>query len=270
MIQHIVLLKWKPETTEEQILAAVRPRGAPPERDRRRRQPHDRAQPGQARARLHARADRPRSATSGLWRPTSRIRCASSTCPSTCCRSRPSASRSTCRSTWRCAPIRTGTGSTAPASGWGTYRTSRDRQRGAILDGVADRDMAPTLGEIIRRQRELSAMSMRQFAGLVGISNPTSPRSSAGSASPRRRWSRRSRATSTCRPTSCTAGRHWTRTRRTRTSRPHARGDPGGSAPQRAAAPGAAGGLRRVRGRAGAPAPPPSGGRRRRGEGNGA
>jgi transcriptional regulator with XRE-family HTH domain len=30
----------------------------------------------------------------------------------------------------------------------------------------------PTLGEIIRRQRELSAMSMRQFAGLVGISNP--------------------------------------------------------------------------------------------------
>jgi transcriptional regulator with XRE-family HTH domain len=44
--------------------------------------------------------------------------------------------------------------------------------RGAILDGVADRDVAPTLGEIIRRQRELSAMSMRQFAGLVGISNP--------------------------------------------------------------------------------------------------
>jgi transcriptional regulator with XRE-family HTH domain len=32
--------------------------------------------------------------------------------------------------------------------------------------------MEPTLGEIIRRQRELSAMSMRQFAGLVGISNP--------------------------------------------------------------------------------------------------
>jgi transcriptional regulator with XRE-family HTH domain len=28
------------------------------------------------------------------------------------------------------------------------------------------------LGEIIRRQRELSAMSMRQFAELVGISNP--------------------------------------------------------------------------------------------------
>jgi transcriptional regulator with XRE-family HTH domain len=30
----------------------------------------------------------------------------------------------------------------------------------------------PGLGEIIRRQRELSAMSMRQFAQLVGISNP--------------------------------------------------------------------------------------------------
>jgi transcriptional regulator with XRE-family HTH domain len=30
----------------------------------------------------------------------------------------------------------------------------------------------PSLGEIIRRQRELSAMSMRQFAELAGISNP--------------------------------------------------------------------------------------------------
>jgi transcriptional regulator with XRE-family HTH domain len=29
-----------------------------------------------------------------------------------------------------------------------------------------------TLGEIIRRQRELSELSMRQFANLVGISNP--------------------------------------------------------------------------------------------------
>jgi len=41
-----------------------------------------------------------------------------------------------------------------------------------MLDAVADRHAAPTLGEIIRRQRELSAMSMRQFAELVGISNP--------------------------------------------------------------------------------------------------
>lgn len=29
-----------------------------------------------------------------------------------------------------------------------------------------------TLGEIIRRQRELGELSMRQFAGMVGISNP--------------------------------------------------------------------------------------------------
>ena len=30
----------------------------------------------------------------------------------------------------------------------------------------------PTLGEIIRRQREVSELSMRQFARMVGISNP--------------------------------------------------------------------------------------------------
>jgi transcriptional regulator with XRE-family HTH domain len=30
----------------------------------------------------------------------------------------------------------------------------------------------PTLGEIIRRQREVSDLSMRQFAAMVGISNP--------------------------------------------------------------------------------------------------
>ncbi len=33
-------------------------------------------------------------------------------------------------------------------------------------------DQRTTLGEIIRRQRELTELSMRQFAGLVGISNP--------------------------------------------------------------------------------------------------
>ena len=31
---------------------------------------------------------------------------------------------------------------------------------------------ASSLGEIIRRQRELSRLSMRQFAGMAGISNP--------------------------------------------------------------------------------------------------
>jgi transcriptional regulator with XRE-family HTH domain len=35
---------------------------------------------------------------------------------------------------------------------------------------VADRQT--TLGEIIRRQRELNALSMRRFADMVGISNP--------------------------------------------------------------------------------------------------
>ena len=33
-------------------------------------------------------------------------------------------------------------------------------------------ERASSLGEIIRRQRELSRLSMRQFAGMAGISNP--------------------------------------------------------------------------------------------------
>ena len=37
--------------------------------------------------------------------------------------------------------------------------------------GVSDK-RASSLGEVIRRQRELSEVSMRQFAELVGISNP--------------------------------------------------------------------------------------------------
>src|SRR3954469_2509604 len=37
---------------------------------------------------------------------------------------------------------------------------------------MADGERAARLGEIIRRQRELSELSMRQFAQLVGISNP--------------------------------------------------------------------------------------------------
>ena len=35
-----------------------------------------------------------------------------------------------------------------------------------------DRNPALTLGEIIRRQRELNELSMRQFAAMAGISNP--------------------------------------------------------------------------------------------------
>jgi transcriptional regulator with XRE-family HTH domain len=37
---------------------------------------------------------------------------------------------------------------------------------------MADEDPAVTLGEVIRRQRELSRLSMRQFAQMAGISNP--------------------------------------------------------------------------------------------------
>jgi transcriptional regulator with XRE-family HTH domain len=37
---------------------------------------------------------------------------------------------------------------------------------------MADRRAVPSLGEYIRRQREVSELSMRQFAQLVGISNP--------------------------------------------------------------------------------------------------
>jgi transcriptional regulator with XRE-family HTH domain len=37
---------------------------------------------------------------------------------------------------------------------------------------MADRSDASSLGEIIRQQRELAELSMRQFAELAGISNP--------------------------------------------------------------------------------------------------
>jgi transcriptional regulator with XRE-family HTH domain len=35
-----------------------------------------------------------------------------------------------------------------------------------------DQSFPETLGEIVRRQRELSELSMRQFAAMAGISNP--------------------------------------------------------------------------------------------------
>jgi transcriptional regulator with XRE-family HTH domain len=37
---------------------------------------------------------------------------------------------------------------------------------------MTDEDPAATLGEVIRRQRELNRLSMRQFAQMAGISNP--------------------------------------------------------------------------------------------------
>ena len=52
------------------------------------------------------------------------------------------------------------------------YRTDRGgRPRSTYPWGVPDK-RASSLGEVIRRQRELSEVSMRQFAELVGISNP--------------------------------------------------------------------------------------------------
>jgi transcriptional regulator with XRE-family HTH domain len=48
---------------------------------------------------------------------------------------------------------------------------SRRLRRSPILDAVADH-AASALGEIIRQQRELAELSMRQFAEAVGISNP--------------------------------------------------------------------------------------------------
>ena len=49
-------------------------------------------------------------------------------------------------------------------------RTVRDEQR-TMLSHMPNRSAA-ALGEIIRRQRELAEMSMRQFAEVAGISNP--------------------------------------------------------------------------------------------------
>ena len=37
---------------------------------------------------------------------------------------------------------------------------------------MADDEYRPTLGDVIRQQRELAALPLRQFAAMVGISNP--------------------------------------------------------------------------------------------------
>src|SRR3954452_18784244 len=54
-------------------------------------------------------------------------------------------------------------------------RTPRRRQpvgAHAVLVSRSGMDPAAPMGEFIRRQRELQALSMRQLADLVGISNP--------------------------------------------------------------------------------------------------
>jgi len=52
---------------------------------------------------------------------------------------------------------------------------------------MADGAPAERLGEIIRRQRELSELSMRQFATLAGISNPYLSQSERGLREPSER-----------------------------------------------------------------------------------
>ena len=52
---------------------------------------------------------------------------------------------------------------------------------------MADEDPAATLGEVIRRQRELQRLSMRQFAQMAGISNPYLSQVERGLREPSRR-----------------------------------------------------------------------------------
>ncbi len=50
--------------------------------------------------------------------------------------------------------------------------TARPSGGPSLVNLVSVDEPASSLGEIIRRQRELSRLSMRQFAGMAGISNP--------------------------------------------------------------------------------------------------
>ena len=73
---------------------------------------------------------------------------------------------------------------------------------------MADRS-ASSLGEIIRQQRELAELSMRQFAELAGISNPYLSQIERGLRAPSETCWTRSRARSRCRPTRCTSRPGW-------------------------------------------------------------
>ena len=52
------------------------------------------------------------------------------------------------------------------------HRPAATRPRGRVMLASVARSTPPTLGEFIRRQREINELSMRQFARMVGISNP--------------------------------------------------------------------------------------------------
>ena len=116
-------------------------------------------------------------------------------------------------------------------------------------------DQRTTLGEIIRRQRELGELSMRQFAAWSASPTRTCRRSSAACGSLRRRCSRRSRATWTSRPMRSTSRPGCPTARGGRDVRRPGR-DPRGQAAQPPPAAGAARDLRRLC-RRGAPAPAP-------------
>src|SRR5437588_12307849 len=52
------------------------------------------------------------------------------------------------------------------------HRPVATPRRGRVMLASMARSTTPTLGEFIRRQREINELSMRQLARMVGISNP--------------------------------------------------------------------------------------------------
>ena len=52
------------------------------------------------------------------------------------------------------------------------HRPVATSPRGRVMLAAVARSTPPTLGEFIRRQREINELSMRQLARMVGISNP--------------------------------------------------------------------------------------------------
>ena len=116
---------------------------------------------------------------------------------------------------------------------------------------MADGARAERLGEIIRRQRELSELSMRQFATLAGISNPYLSQIERGLREPSERVLDAIAAALEVSADTLYEQAGMTVGEEPETERARA-GDPRGPAPDRPPAPGAARGLPRVR-RAGAP-----------------
>jgi transcriptional regulator with XRE-family HTH domain len=66
----------------------------------------------------------------------------------------------------------TGAGSVATPIALSVRRSYRSLQARAVARYAGTVNEPPSLGEIIHQQRELTELSMRQFAAMVGISNP--------------------------------------------------------------------------------------------------